>query len=684
MFNIGLKTLLPLMVLLVFELIYRGSFGSTLNWIIDFPNQFFVSYAILFSIINIFYVLPRRLYIACGIIFISFFSLAGFISRQKLLLRGEPLLPWDFSLGKEALNITASFHSLVPYLVPIFIFFIMIGAVTFLLSFVPKEEYRPGTKILTAALSFFLFLSLVAYIPLQQTFSFRLINWSQKMNYEENGMTLGFILNARNHSVNKPGGYEQTVVKEIIGQSNPSYPVDPDFKPNIILVMSEAFWDPTVLEGVSFSEDPIPFFRSLHQSYSGGTLLTPVYGGGTANTEFEVLTGLSTSFLPPGITPYVQYVHKPLEALPAIFKRQGYEATAIHTYHNWFYRRNIVYQDLGFDKFISQEFFINPEYNGAYIRDTELTKKILRVIEQSENPDFVFALSMQAHGPYSGEANPDNRIKVSGDLRPETKAILENYTNIISDVDLSLKLLIEGLEQLGEPSAVVFFGDHLPMLGRDYDVYRETGFFLDESSYTDYLRKYTVPFVIWDNFSAQKENLRLSASFLGSHILKMSKKEGSPLTDFLNTLIENGTGMLPCPHYLQEENISQEEFSRYRLLQYDFLIGNEYAYLLKPLNKPAQNPFYLLGYNPATIENVFLPDSLTLEVQGKNFSPHHQIFVNDKPLSTTFTSENLLTGQLIESPIDRPEVMEVQVRMTDSMKNVISRSNIYSGSLNNN
>jgi len=500
------------------------------------------------------------------------------------------------------------------------------------------------------------------------------------MNYEENGMMLGFILNARNHSVNEPGGYEQTAVKEIIGQSNPSYSVDPDFMPNIILVMSEAFWDPTILKGVSFSEDPIPFFRSLHQTYSGGIMLTPVYGGGTANTEFEVLTGLSTSFLPPGIIPYVQYVHKPLEALPAIFKRQGYEATAIHTYHNWFYRRNKVYQDLGFDKFISQEFFINPEYYGSYIRDTELSKKILQVMEQSEKPDFIFALSMQAHGPYSRETNPANGIKVSGDLLPETKAILENYTNIIADVDLSLKLLIESLEQLGEPSAVVFFGDHLPMLGNDFDVYKETGFFLDDSSHTDYLKKYTVPFAVWDNFSDNKENLRLSTSFLGSYILKLSKKEGSPLTDFLNTLNEKGTGMLTSPRYLEEENISQEDYSQYKLLQYDFLIGNEYAYLLKPLNKPAQNPFYLLGYNPAAIENVFLPDDITLEVQGENFSPHHQIFVNDKPLSTTFTSENLLTGQLPEPYINRPEVMEVQVKLTDSMKNIISKSNVYSGS----
>ncbi len=126
--------------------------------------------------------------------------------------------------------------------------------------------------------------------------------------------------------MDEPGNYQERTVENILGQTNPAYPVDSGFKPNVIFVMSEAFWDPTVLEGVSFTEDPIPYFHSLQQKETNGILLSR-FMAGTANTEFEVLTGLSTQFLPQGMVPYVQFVHKPLEALPTIFKRQGYEAT---------------------------------------------------------------------------------------------------------------------------------------------------------------------------------------------------------------------------------------------------------------------------------------------------------------------------------------------------------------------
>jgi len=157
-----------------------------------------------------------------------------------------------------------------------------------------------------------------------------------------------------------------------------------------------------------------------------------------------------------------------------------------HTYDNWFYRRNNVYQDFGFNKFISKEFFNEPEYNGQYIRDTELSRRILEEIKKTDKPYFVYAVSMQAHGPYSLVEKPNNSTKISGNLSPDSKAILENYTQIVSDVDQSLKLLIEGLEQLSEPSLVVFFRDHLRLcFGTNFNVYKEANFFQDESDYQD-------------------------------------------------------------------------------------------------------------------------------------------------------------------------------------------------------
>lgn len=675
--NLSLITCLPLSMLLALETAYRGAFPSALSWMINYPKQFLVSYILMFGFINFFYILHRKLYLVIGVLLISLLSIIGLISRQKLVLRGEPLLPWDLILGKEALNITKNFSGAIE-IIPLL--YIGVSAIVLLafIRLIPRETFSWQKKLATFTLSLAVLVSFSTEIlSLERTFSLRQINWSQKLNYDENGMFLGFILNTAYLTVDKPKDYEQELVKEIMDNTEPAYAVDPDFKPNIIFVMSEAFWDPTLLNEISFSEDPLPYFRSLQNDYTSGMMLSPVYGGGTANTEFEVLTGLSTQFLPKGVIPYVEYVRKPIVALPAILKKQGYTTTAIHTYDNWFYGRNNVYKNLTFDKFISKEFFDQPEYYGQYIRDTELSKRILEEIKKTEKPDFVYAISMQAHGPYSTEENPDKLIEVSGNISPSSKAILANYTQTISDVDQSLKLLIEGLEQLNEPSIVVFFGDHLPMLGTNFDVYSEANFFRDELNYQDYLNMYSVPFVVWDNYSGNKEELRISANFLSSYILERTKKTGSPTTDFLNSLTQNGSNVLISEHHQMREAISQKEIDQYQLLQYDLLFGNEYAYLLQPDHKPQPNNDYVLGDGRAIIVNATPPNTSVIEIQGEHFLHDHKVYVNGQLVHTDFENPTYMTASLPERLNSLSEPLDIQIKLTDSMGNVISESNTF-------
>lgn len=496
------------------------------------------------------------------------------------------------------------------------------------------------------------------------------------MNYEENGVLLGFILNANYLSVDRPLNYEKELVEQVMNDTTPTYKVDPNFKPNIIFVMSEAFWDPTLLKGISFSEDPIPYFHSLQTDQTSGVMLSPVYGGGTANTEFEVLTGLSTQFLPRGVIPYVEYVRKPLEALPAVLKKQGYETSAIHTYDNWFYGRNNVYKNLGFDKFISKEFFDQPEYSGTYIRDTELSKRILVEMNKTDKPDFIYAVSMQAHGPYPEEGNPKNLIKVSGNLSLESKAILENYSNIISDVDQSLQLLIEGLKQSSQPSIVVFFGDHLPMLGTNFNVYKEANFFQDEINYQDYLNMHSVPFVIWDNFSKDKGKLRLSSNFLGTYILEHAKKSGSLTTDFLHTLEQKGSSVVLGEPHVQRETITPTEMIQYQLLQYDLLFGNEYACISKPDHKPQPNSDYVLGDGRALIVNATPPNTSVIRIEGENFVQDHKVYVNGQLVKTDYENSNKMTASLPKN-LNSKSGLDIQVKLMDSTGKVISESNTF-------
>src|SRR5680860_139162 len=668
--------MIPLVTLLALQISYNNNLLSVFPWIIQFPKQFLVSYVLMFGVTNIFYGLPRKAYLTiCGILF-GLFSILGFISRQKLIIKGTPLLPTDFSLAKEALEISGRFKDVYLWMA-----FIVIGAlvlIVLMLKFTPQEKYKCPQKIAVFLTSLTLLtVFYTAFGPIQKVFALQLINLSQKMNYEENGMMLGFALNAEYLKVQEPANYQEGVIKQIIEGSKATYSEDPNFKPNIIFVMSEAFWDPTLMKNVSFSQDPMPFFHALQKSQTSGIMLSPVYGGGTANTEFEALTGFSTQSLPDGAIPYAQYVIKPIEALPSILQRQGYATSAIHPYDNWFYNRNNVYKYLGFDKFISKEFFNTPEYNGQYIRDTELTKKILDEVKATNKPDFIYATSMQAHGPYSSTLNPQNKIVVSGsDLSPASQAILENYTNTVSDVDQSLKQLSEGLKQSKEPTEVIFYGDHLPMLGKDYSVYKDAGFVESDTSYQDYLKLHSVPFVTWNNFSTIKENLTLSSNFMGTYALQLARKSGNPMTDFLSNLMKNGSNVVMKKEYISHEKITTTEADQYKLLQYDLMFGKEYINQLEPSHEPPTNYGYIQGDELPIITNAVLADGL-LTIQGENFVDNDKVYIDGKLMDTTFASSNGLSVRIPKDPSDKSRALEIQVKLSDSMSKVISQSNVY-------
>lgn len=674
--NICLVMGLPLAMLFALDATYRGNINDTLLWMRQYPKQFVLSYVLMFGFINLFYILHRKLYAGIGVLFLSFFSIVGLISREKLILRGEPLLPWDLILSKEAMSISKAFDGNVQFL-PL----LLIGIITLMLLgsvfLIPKEIFRWREKLVAPVLSLVILLSFyTGTISLEKSFSLQQINWSQKLNYDENGMLLGFILNTTYLAIEQPNEYQQNAIQQIINQSKPNYTVDPNFKPNIIFVMSEAFWDPTLLKEVSFSEDPIPYFHYLQKTQTHGVMLSPVYGGGTANTEFEVLTGLSTQFFPRGVIPYVEYVRKPIEALPTALNQQGYETAAIHTYHNWFYGRNNVYKSFDFNKFISQEFFDNPEYYGQYIRDTELSKRILDEIQKTDKPDFIYAVSMQAHGPYSPEEK-EHPITTTGSLTKESKAILENYTETISDVDQSLKLLIQGLEQSNQPSIVVFFGDHLPMLGTNYDVYKEAHYFQDEITYEDYLNMHSVPFVVWDNFSDKKDQLRLSSNFLGSYVLERAEKAGTVATDFLSTLSAKGSSVIINNHHLPREKISEKDVADYQLLQYDLLFGNEYAYQFRPDHKPPLNNDYLYGDGPPLIVSADSDHSAVIQLKGENFTKADQVYINGQVVQSTFENPTSISISLPEGIIKSSKDLGIQLKLADSMGHVISESNIF-------
>ncbi|MCM3268744.1 LTA synthase family protein [Paenibacillus elgii] len=333
--------------------------------------------------------------------------------------------------------------------------------------------------------------------------------------------------------------------------------------PNIIILLSEAFWDITQIKSLQFSEDPAPMFHALQEKFTHGTLLSPMFGGGTANVELEVLTGHSMRFFPEDSTPYEQYIKQPTASLASLLAGQGYKTTAISPFYHWFFNSSEVYKHLGFSRFISLEYFNPDEYVGPYIGDHAVVRRIIEESERNPGPDFIFANTMENHYHYWPGKFKKNHIEVKSNMSNAVTGIAETYAQGLSGADRALQELIMHFSRVKEPTIIVFFGDHLPSLEKLL-VYKESKYISGEDD-PDFLEKmHNTPVVVWSNYLPKeaKEELHMSPSFLGPYILNLAKRPGSPYTDFLSDLYRK-MPVLPPKTYYEAMNIDVNLVQQY-------------------------------------------------------------------------------------------------------------------------
>lgn len=582
------------------EWMIRGSFSQVRSWMDGSRDIFLLNALLTFFLLLLCYGIIGSLLPAISLATLLL-SVGSLVSYFKTRLIGEPFFPWDILLNQEGLNIAPLVTGPNAY--------IRIGGIVLVVAVLVVLRFKLGrlapswwgrlalVLVAAAGLTSFALQNSWANKMLYQAGVAQII-WNQQENYGNNGFALAFTLNVKNSIITKPAGYGEQAIDSIAGRlaslrgeasSAAADTAEPAEKlPHVIFVMSEAFWDPTLLPGVTFSEDPLPTVHRLQERYGASTMLTPQFGGGTSNVEFEVLTGFSTSFLPSGSVPYQQYISQPIPSLASFFESRGYRSLAVHSYEGWFWNRNNVYKWMGFEGFKSLTHFTEPEYKGAFIADSEVSRSVIREVEKSEVPVFIYAVTMQNHGPYNDDRYGQTDIAIDGELTDEARQIISTYTQGAKDADASLKMLIDYFEEKEEPAYIVFYGDHLPMLGYDYDVYRQTGFInsalAEEWSLEELRSMRSVPLVTWTNVPVKAElPATISSSFLGSFALKALGIE--PVGQFAlnaelypslpgllrNLTIDGGShlsGTVP-----EEASALVED---YRLLQYDMLFGNQY------------------------------------------------------------------------------------------------------------
>ncbi|MCH4038571.1 MAG: LTA synthase family protein [Lachnospiraceae bacterium] len=450
-----------------------------------------------------------------------------------------------------------------------------------------------------------------------------------------------------NTGINEPNNYSEDLVNSVIAEEgNLPETADDVQKPNIIVVQLETFFDPTRVRWLKFNEDPVPNWHKLCKEYSSGLYTVPVVGAGTVNTEFETLTGMSLRFFGPGEYPYKESILRKntCESLAYDLAELGYSTHAIHDNEANFYGRRKVYANLGFDTFTSGEYMDTQDdvNENGWMRDENLIKYITQALDSDENQDFIMTVSVQPHGSYPTEhVIEDPTITVSGTSTDGANAAWEYYVNQLHEEDQFVSDLIDTLNKRGEPTVVLFYGDHLPTMGlQDSD--------LNEGSI------YETNYLIWDNIGLERQTGTIAAY-----------QAAADLTNRLN--IHTGTMF----RFQQTMQGKEDYLYDMQVLQYDILYGNRYVY-------GGSNPFsksvLSMGVEPVTISSIqkVSPDG-SYYIYGDNFTQSCVFEVNGELQDTTFIDGNTLLVKGVT--LSKGDWVNVAVQSNSSSKAIFSTSN---------
>lgn len=456
----------------------------------------------------------------------------GLVNHYVLRFRGRIIFPADLQAWRTAANVLDGFDlSFDLYCTQALI---VLMTYLFLLAVCPAQKKRDSMSLLA---SISLSLSIVIYI---YAFFFTgmlpaLNIYTQQWVTQANGFLLNFTVAARYSVVERPEGYSKESVLGLMEEYSHTPADEALTRPtNIIVVMNEAFSDLSIFETLELNEDATAFLHSMQENTIKGLMYPPVTGGGTASVEFEYLTGLSNSFLPPHCVAYQLYMNEDVPSLSTVAADSGYSTTAFHPYRSTGWNRPIVYDYLDFDSQLYNTDVTAPKYVRRYISDLSDYETLFALTDQAQGqPTFIFNVTMQNHSGYAQGWNNLPMDIIPSDKFSDDESKIKQYFCLMKVSDDALRALIAHYEQVDEPTLIVFFGDHQPSLS---DEFYETlyGKKLSQRTTQEVLEQYAVPFFLWANYDIpEQQDVSISSNFLGLLTAKMS---GLPLTGWLNFL----------------------------------------------------------------------------------------------------------------------------------------------------
>ena len=606
-FSLIFHALLACIINFVIEAISRHSVVAAWDYMTGTPMVFLYNAFMIFVTFSIVYLFKRRIFVR--MIIGAIWMILGIANGYILLKRVTPFNAQDLKIAGDGIALINNYCNGFEVVV------IAVGAVALLIWLISMwrrgGQYAGKIHHIAALIGIivcgvlYTFVTNIAIDKRVVSTYFGNIAFA----YEDYGLPYCFSASLFNTGISEPNGYTKKAMAKIdkdgeLNQTATSR--SSDELPNIIVVQLESYFDVANAEYFTTSEDACPNLHNLYQNYSNGYFKVPSVGAGTANTEFEVLTGMNLRYFGPGEYPYKTYSKKhPTESAATALASLGYGTHALHDNTGNFYSRANVFNNMGFDTFTSKEFMnvLQTTENG-WAKDEILTHHIMEAMDTTKQEDFVFTVSVQGHGNYPETQVIENpKIKVEGIEDEALKNKWEYYVNQVYEMDQFVGDLIKAVEERNEPSVVVFYGDHLPTMGLKA-----------EDLKSRYL--YNTNYVIWDNIGLQKHDKNIPAYQLMSEVLNRLD-------------IHSGTVF----NYHQQRKGTKNYLSDLELLQYDILYGKQYVYNGKA---PITEGHMVMGIRNVSLSSIVPQLNSGYSLYGENFTKYSRVYVNGEKQKSSF------------------------------------------------
>ncbi len=484
-------------------------------------------------------------------------------NRVKMEVRDEPVFPRDFALLKEVGSAVGNYH--ISWPVKQIAVVLAVTVLLILLGLFLRCEVLPFRRqwlgqLLGAGFSLAVLAVLIVTVYASKGLydSFQVSNaYYIPSVFNELGFPYAFCHQFTTYPIDRPAGFSRS---EAAAWEEAAVPEKEAPEVSVIMVMNEAFSDLTDSDVFAYGpdNDPLSNLHAIRQDPHAlsGHVVVPGFAGGTANTEFDVLTGMQTNALSASTSSAFRVVNRNLDSLFRVYGEDGYATSFFHPGDNWFYNRENVYRWFGAEETRFANTMEGMEYKGRWVTDDYMAGQIEKAFAESDGPLFHYTTTIQNHMSYTADKyGPDYEfppLETSAALSETAETLLRVYVEGARDADAMLGRLWRFLQSQEKPAVLVYWGDHLPYLGDNQLAYRELGLEIgQEADGQMSLESYETPYVIWANDAAAEalhwdqaaasldlpEGGKLSASFLGAAVLELTGRgESTPWFAFLNQL----------------------------------------------------------------------------------------------------------------------------------------------------